>query len=195
MRNLFFFLIILSSSAAAQKMELVWGSLVQLKGQQSYDIKFRYDSMVVGNDIPEKKYLNEKKTQWEEKEPGRGEAFVKFWFSDRKDLYEPTFIQSFEKYAKVKLKDKNARYTLILKTIHTEGGWSGGPLNQPAVVDGELSVVESADTSKVIARIIFYNFDGTEFYGGDFDMMSRIQSAYQRVGKGLGDFLKRKSGK
>jgi hypothetical protein len=193
MKTLLFLLFILSSPAVAQKMKLLSGSLKSLKGQKSYAIKFRYDSMLVGTDTPEKSYLTQKKTLWEMEEPGKGYNFVRMWFDDRLELYQPAFIQSFEKYSRIELGDENAGYTLIVKTTRTEGGWSAGIVNHPGEIDGELWIVESADKTNVIARIGFYKIIGKVFYGGDFEMTGRIQSAYSVAAKGLGTFIRRKT--
>jgi hypothetical protein len=191
--SLFLFFVVLCSSATAQKLKFLSGSMDGLKDQKTYNIKFRYDSMLVGANISEKVYLADKREQWEMKEEGQGSEFVHLWFEDRKELYQPAFIENFEKYAKVKLGDRNAKYTLIVKTKHTEGGWSAGILNCPAIIDGEMWIVDSNNNNDVLAKISFTNFNGSKFYGGDFDMTGRIQSAYVLAGKGLGDFLRRKS--
>lgn len=195
MRNVLLLLFFTCQSLLAQSVKLLDGSLESLKGQQSYNIIFRYDSMLVGmaDPRPEKVFLLEVKKRWEEREPGRGSDFIQEWFEDRKLLYEPSFIQNFKQYAKVELPDTQAAYTLIVKTKHTEGGWFGGVLAHPGEIDGELWIVESADQSKVVARIAFYKFTGKIQYPGDFEMTTRIQSAYAIAGKGLGDFVKRKS--
>ena len=185
--------IIAGNNATAQKRKLLGGSLDGLKEQTSYDLKFTYDSMMIGEVVPEKQYLAEKKRDWEVKEPGKGYVFVDQWFNVREARYEPTFIKNFEKYANVKLNDKNAKYALIVKTKRTEGGWNLGITSHPGEIDGEMWVVESADHSKVIAKIGFYDFRGKISTGGDFEMTNRINSAYELAGKGLGDFIKRKS--
>ncbi|HEY5749496.1 MAG TPA: hypothetical protein VIU12_25685 [Chryseolinea sp.] len=196
MRNVFLLLLFFTSQTLlAQSVKLLAGSLKSLKGQKSYNIIFRYDSMLVGmaEPKPEKVFLLEVKKRWEEREPGRGSDFIQEWFEDRKLLYEPAFIQSFKQYAKVALPDPQAVYTLIVKTKHTEGGWFGGVIAHPGEIDGELWVVESSDPNKVVARIGFYQITGKIQYPGDFEMTTRIQSAYAIAGKGLGDFIKRKS--
>jgi hypothetical protein len=138
----FLFFMGLSSVTLAQKLKFIGGSMDGLKEQKTYDIKFRYDSMLVGADIPEKVYLADKRKQWEMKQEGQGSEFVHLWFEDRKELYQPSFIENFEKYAKVKIGDKHSKYTLIVKTKHTEGGWSAGILNCPAIIDGEMWIVD-----------------------------------------------------
>lgn len=189
-----FLVVTMSASAVAQKMKLISGSLAPLKGQKSYDILFNYDSMTVGGDgMTEKNYLRQKKNDWEAKEPGRGSDFVENWFSDRKRLYEPGFIKDFEHYSRLKLEDAAAKYTLIVNTRNTEGGWSIGVAGHPGEISGEMWVVESADKTKVIARILFFEFVGKNSAGGDFDMTWRIKSAYEVTGRWLGDFLRRKT--
>lgn len=185
--------VIVSSAVVAQQIKLLNGDLTVLKGQKSYNIIFRYDSMIVGVDTPEKRYLNEKERLWDAKEQDKGFAFVQMWFNARTDLYEPEFKKNFSKYSGAKLDDQNAPYTLIVKTIRTEGGWNGGLINSPAEIDGILWVVDSKNKSTVVAKIVFYNFRGQAARGGDFEMPYRIRDAYTRAGGGLGDFLKRKS--
>ena len=185
---------VLSTPALSQKMKLLSGSLKPLKGQKSYSIIFRYDSMTVGGDgMSEKNYLRQKKNDWEMKEPGRGSDFVEKWFADRKRLYEPGFISKFEPYSDLKLDEGSAMYTFIVNTQNTEGGWNAGVMGHPGEISGELWVVESANKSNVIAKILFFEFTGKTSYGGDFEMTQRIQSAYEVTGRWLGDFVRRKS--
>jgi hypothetical protein len=187
--------VIVSGSCVAQRRKLISGSLNGLKGQQSYDIKFTYDSMRVGDYVEETKYLAQKNRDWDLKEPGKGPAFVAQWFDDRKKRYEPAFMRGFATFNRAKLDDKNAKYTLIVKTTRTEGGWNVGVKSHPGEIDGELWVVESADQSNAIAKIGFSGILGKAAYGygSDFDVTSRIQSAYEFAGNLLGDFLKRKA--
>ncbi len=185
--------VIASTDAIAQERKLISGSLNGLKGEKSFDILFTYDSLHVGDYVPESQYLAQKNRDWELKEPGKGPAFVAQWFDDRQKLYEPAFIKGFATFNKVKLKDKNAKYTLLVKTKRMEGEWHVGIASNPVEIDGELWIVESADHRIVIAKIVFFEVLGKVGYGGDFDMTRRIQSAYEFAGKLLGDFLKRKA--
>jgi hypothetical protein len=195
MKRLTILFLFITCSAIAQNMKLLSGDISQVKGEKEFNIRFSYDSMLVGLGMNEIEYLKEKKKAWELKEEGKGILFLRVWFEDRKELYEPSFIRNFEDYSKVKLKQENSRYTLIIKTKRTEGGWSGGLIGMPGEIDGEMWIVESSDFSKIIAKVGFYNFIGSYRTGGDFEMTYRIQSAYVLAGKGLGDFLRRKSKK
>jgi len=192
MKNLLPILLILCYSASAQKIKLISGSLKDIKGQTSFAIQFSYDSMLVGKDTHEKDYLKDLRMRWEAEETGKGTAFVNKWFDDRKRLYEPSFIQNFEKFSDLKLNDSISKYTLLLKTKLTEGGWNVGVAETYAIIAGELWVVESADHTNIKAKIVFYDSRGDDFSGGDFHMTNRIKSAYESAGKWLGIFVYRK---
>jgi hypothetical protein len=186
-------LLIFTTPAIAQKMRLVSGSLKDLKDVPSFYIKFTYDSMTVGMSVPEKEYLFNVKSRWRDREAGKEEEFEKMWFDSRAKVYEPAFIKKFEDHSLRKLNDKNATYTLVLKTKQTEPGFDFGVHGQEGIIAGELWVVESADNSKVKAKIVFYDARGTNNTGGDFNMDSRITSAYSNAGKWLGIFFYKKS--
>jgi hypothetical protein len=179
--------------SSAQKIKLFEGSLEKLKGEKAYAIEFTYDNLLVGTGMPEKEYLEMKQADWESREAGKGDEFVAKWFNDRKALYEPAFVKSFEYYGYMKLNDSTARYTLIVKTKMMEGGWNVGVASHPGKIDGEMWVVESANKNNVIAKIYFLDFEGKSVTGGDFEMTSRIKSAYSVTGRWLGDFLRRKT--
>jgi hypothetical protein len=156
MRTFFFLILFSAFTTHAQKMKLLSGGVKPLKGETSFNIKFQYDSMIVGTETKERDYLTEKKYLWDQKQQGRGSDFVEMWFEDRARLYEPAFVASFEKFSERKLYDEKAKYTLILKTTRTEGGWNVGVMNHPGEIDGELWVVETADPTNVIAKVGFY---------------------------------------
>jgi hypothetical protein len=189
--RLLFIFLVLSASASAQK--LASGNLNGLKGVTSYTIKFIYDSMVIGDYMPEEKYLAQKKRDWEMKERGKGAAFIDQWFNDRQALYEPAFITNFEKYSDLELDDTNSEYTLIVKTQRTEGGWNIGIQSHPGEIEGEMWIVKSADPSQVIAKITFPKFRGDNASGGDFEMTWRISAAYAVAGRWLGNFIRKKT--
>jgi hypothetical protein len=192
MKNIVFVLFLLPLSVYAQRKEILMGNpkdLRAMRGQTSYNMVFNYDSMLVGRDLPEMLYLAEKKNVWNAREPGKGAELEKMWFADRRRRYEPTFIKNFVNVTRVNVKDSTARYTLLVKTTHTEGGWSLGVVNLPANVDVQLWVIDTADRNKVIIKMGFFNLSGLRYQGGDFEMTQRIQYAYIQAGKTLGGFF------
>lgn len=194
MKKLLLLLLFTSSAALAQKPKLISGSLEPLQGQKSYGVvSFDYDSIIIGRDIPENIFLLKKEKNWNEKEPGKGDAFIKKWFDDRTRLYEPAFISNFQKNSSIKLEDPAAKYALILKTTRIEGGWDVFAWDHAGEIDAILFIVESSDHSKVIATIGFPNIVGKAHPAGDFEMTNRIKDAYVYAGKGFGFFLKKKT--
>lgn len=189
---LLLFILVLSESGNAQKIKLKSGNFTELKGQKSFGLKFTYDSMVIGENLPEDQYLEKKKMDWNLKEEGRAAAFVTQWYEDRKQLYEPAFAKGFDKFSRKWTLDKDSKFTIILKTKRTEGGWNAGVVSHAAEIDGELWIVESENEGNIIVRIVFYDVKGKISNGGDFEMTTRIQSAYQIAGELLGFYLKRK---
>ncbi|HEY5750774.1 MAG TPA: hypothetical protein VIU12_32145 [Chryseolinea sp.] len=70
-------LLALSLAGYAQKTKIVEGSLAPLKGQKSVNTQFTYNDMLIGGkSIPEREYLEKRKGELNEKEPGRGDKFV-----------------------------------------------------------------------------------------------------------------------
>jgi hypothetical protein len=196
MKSTLLSLLLLPAAVYAQvghDIRLISGDLSPLKGQTSYHIQFDYDSIVVGTDVPEQAYLEEKRRVWEVREPGKGDAFVKKWFADRQKRYEPSFIEHFEHFCRVKLGDPQAKYTLICKTRQMEGGWDAGMATHSGEIAGELWIVETAAPSQVVARIGFSGFQGDVYSGSDFGMTARIASSYVKTGQGLGHYVRRKS--
>ena len=196
MKKLLFLFILSSHVLLAQQAhypKLLSGSIKDLKKQKSYNITFVYDSMRVGRNVQEARFLTDLEDRWKIKDPAKGPELVKKWYTDRKRLYEPAFIKSFNRYAIVDMPDEHAKYTLILKTKRTEGGWNVGVAGHPGLIDGELWVVETADPRNVIAIIGFEELMGKYDSGGDLEMGLRIESAYEFAGRILGNFVRRKS--
>jgi len=193
----FFFLFILSShvlwAQQAHYPKLLSGSMKDVKKEKSFNITFAYDSMLVGRNVDESRFLTDLEDRWKVKDPAKGAELVKKWYSDRTRLYEPAFIKSFKRYAIVEMPDVQAKYTLILKTKRTEGGWDAWVTGHSGLIDGELWVVETADPRNVVAIIGFNELMGKYDIGGDLEMGLRIESAYDFAGRVLGDFFRRKS--
>lgn len=49
--------------------------------------------------------------------------------------------------------DEKAQYTIIFHTTRTEVGYNVGVSAKPAYIDSEITVVETANPSKVVAKI------------------------------------------
>jgi hypothetical protein len=179
-----------SIATSAQKLKLKDGDLSVLKDQTSINFEFTYDNMAVGKFDTEKEYIDKKTEEYNKKEPGRGDNWAKNWVGDRKQQFEPKFIELFTKASELS-ESKTAKYTLIFKTTFTEPGFNIGVMRKNAKLNGEALIVETADKSKVIATITVENALGRTFGGYDFDTGGRIAEAYADAGKALGKFVKK----
>ncbi|PSL46762.1 hypothetical protein CLV51_103744 [Chitinophaga niastensis] len=184
----------LSLSASAQKIKLEDGELSMLKGETKINVLYTYDSLSVGKFDNEDDYINKKVTEYNKKEPGRGDTWVKAWRSDRVKRFEPKFDELFNKQGKLQVGNyKDAKYTLIFHTTFVEPGWNVGVARKKAKIDAEALIVESADKSKVLAKVTIDGAPGGTFGGYDFDTGTRLAESYAISGKKLGKFIKKKA--
>jgi hypothetical protein len=183
----------LSVVAFGQDLKVVEGDLKALKDQTSIGLKFTYENMIVGDEkTPEDEYVRKKKEEFNTKEAGRGDKWEKAWIADRSERFEPKFRELFEKYAKKQISN-TAKYTLIFNTTRTEPGWVGvGIIRRNAQIDGEALIVETANPSNVIARVLISKAPGWGGMGYDYDTGLRIQEAYAKSGKELGRLVGKK---
>jgi hypothetical protein len=185
-KPLLLFFIAFSFHSFAQKIKLTEGNLSALKGQKSINFEFTYDGIRVGKYANEKEYIEKRKTDYNAKEPGKGDKWEKDWVGDRKGRFEPRFVESFTSAGMSQKQD--AQYTLIFNTAFIEPGFNVGVARKNAYIDGVALLVATADKSKILAKLTVDNAPG-RMYGGDFDTGLRIQESYATAGKGLGRFV------
>ena len=185
------FAMAIATGISAQRIKLVEGDLSALKNEEDINTEFTYDNMRVGKYDKEAEYVSDKTESLNKKEPGRGDTWAKAWVNDRKDRFEPKFTELFEKSSKMGT-SKNAKYTLIFKTLTTEPGFNIGITRKNAEINAEVLVVETANRNKVIAKATVQKAVGRTFGGYDFDTGERLSEAYADAGKALGKFVKSK---
>lgn len=188
---LFLFSIGISLGLNAQRIKLVEGDLSVLKNEQSINTEFTYDNMRVGKYDKEADYIADKTKSLNKKEAGRGDTWAKAWIDDRTDRFEPKFNELFEKSSNMTI-SKNAKYTLIFKTLTTEPGFNIGITRKNAEINGEAWIVETANRDKVVAKATVQKALGRTFGGYDFDTGERLSEAYADAGKALGRFIMNK---
>jgi len=189
----FFLLLAVSISLGtnAQRIKLVEGDLSVLKTEQKINTEFAYENMRVGKFDKEEAYVVDKKESLNKKEAGRGDTWAKAWVSDRNARFEPKFNELFEKSSNLAI-SKNAKYTLIFKTIFTEPGFNIAITRKNAEINADVWIVETANKDKVIAKATVQKAVGRTFGGYDFDTGERLSEAYADAGKALGKFIKDK---
>jgi hypothetical protein len=156
MKKIFLLLLIaISFHGFAQKIRLTDGSVDVLKGKSALNFDFSYDGVRVGKFADENDYISKKKTEYDKKEPGKGDEWAKSWVGDRKGRYEPRFIESFGDGGFVAKAD--AEYTLIFTTTFIEPGFNIGITRRPAYIDGYAVLVATSDKGKVLAKFTVDN--------------------------------------
>ncbi len=174
----------LAANVHAQRIRVTDGSLDVLKNEKDINIEYSYDNMKVGKFDSEAEYVKSRTAELNKKESGRGDTWAKAWLADRKDRFEPKFDELFTKTADMTLANK-AKYTIIFNTTFTEPGFNVGVMKKNAYIDGEITIVETADKSKVVAKATIEKSPGRSFWGNDFDTGERISEAYAMAGKAL----------
>ena len=179
-----------SLNTIAQKIKISDGDLSVLKGETAVNIEFVYDGQSVGKFDSEKEYIQKKTAEYNEKEAGMGDRWAKNWVSDRASRFEPKFIELFQENSGMTVK-KDAKYTLVFKTLSTEPGYNIMIKRKNAEIDAEVWIVETANRNKRIATLTVSNAPGRTFGGADYDTGLRISEAYAVAGKRLGNFIKK----
>ncbi|MEO5681894.1 MAG: hypothetical protein ABIQ88_04590 [Chitinophagaceae bacterium] len=184
----------LFSGIYAQKINILEGDLAALKGEKSINTEFTYENVSVGKFKTEAEYVNKKTEEYNKKEAGKGDKWAKDWVADRTGNFDRKFNELFEKHSNIIVTSakKGAKYTLIYKTIFIEPGYNIYISRKNAETDAEVWIVESANPSKVIAKLEVKNAKGRTFGGNDYASGERIAECYADAGKALGKFVKNK---
>lgn len=177
--------------AFAQKFKVKDGSLAAIKGISKMNLIFDYSEMGVGKFKAEADYIEKKKGEYNKKDPGKGDKWEKDWIADRTERYAPQFTELFNKSSdNIKVGEyPNEKYTLVVKTLHTEPGFNIAISRKNAEIEGEILVVETNNPSNIILRMTFEKAVGRSFGGYDYDTGFRIQEAYADLGKALGRYM------
>lgn len=178
----------------AQNVDLASGDFEKLKGEKTINIEFNYDKFGVGDYGREKDYVKRKVEEYNAKEPGSGDKWALEWVADRKEKYEPRFIELFTKYAEMTL-DTAAKYTLIFKTSFIEPGFQIAIKKKPGEVEGTALFVETANRNKKIASVSVERGGSGMFKGASFDTGGRIAEAYGGAAKKIGMLVKKETSK
>lgn len=187
--NLLLAVFLLGLHANAQKVKTTSGSDDILKPESSINIEFTYDNITVGKYNNEQDYITAKKEEYNKKEAGKGDAWAASWKNDRESRYEPKFLELFKETSGMSV-TKDAKYTMIVKTVSIEPGWNIGISRKNAQIDLEVWIVETANKTNKLASFTISNVPGGTAFGYDFDTGLRISEAYAKAGKSLGKSLK-----
>jgi hypothetical protein len=184
--------LMIAAGSYGQRIKMIEGDLSPLRNETKINTEFVFENMRVGKFDKESDYVAKKTEDYNKKEPGKGDQWAKDWVSDRHHLFEPKFNELFERESEMSVSSKHdARYTLIYKTTSMEPGYNIYITRKNAETDAEVWIVESANPSKVIAKISVENAKGRTFGGNDYDTGVRLAECYADAGKYLGKFMRK----
>jgi len=176
-------------SINAQDVDISKGDLKFLKEEKSINIELTYDKMTVDGS-KEADFIKEKTAQYNAKEAGTGNTWAIKWQEDKKMRFEPKFILGYTNLSGMTV-DSTAKYTLIFNTKAMEPGYSVGVSKRNAGIDGTVIIVETANRSKILAKLSVERPGENMFRGAAFDAGSRIADAYYLSGQKVGKFVKK----
>jgi hypothetical protein len=185
----FSFILLASFTTLGQKIRVKEGDRDVLKNETTVNIELTYENMSVGKYNKEQDYINAKKGDYNKKEPGKGDTWAKRWEDDKESKFEPNLKDLFEQTSNMKI-SRGAKYTLIFHTTSIEPGFDIGFTRKSANIDAEVTIVETANKSKVVTKLTLEKAPGRTFFGNDYDTGERISEAYARAGKELARYLK-----
>ena len=157
----------------AQSIVMTSGTIDFIKDQQVIQFTFSYDEMLVGK-LTESEYVDKKSSEYNAKEEGKGDQWKAAWYGDRKERFEPKFLELFDKYM-----------SEVGITAGTEGA-------QYASVDLSCKV-KKIETGEQVASIRIRNASANNFWGTDFTSGYRVQETYAKAGRELAKFFIKKA--
>ncbi len=186
-------ILLITGASQAQKINEGDKSLSFLKGQTKFNIEYVYDGMTVGKKT-EADYKKEKIDYYNGKQPGKGDRWAEKWVNSRSAVYEPMFEELINKMlfkgktnATAAKNTKDAKYTILVKTIMMEPGFNSMVMKVNPYCDIEISYVEIS-SGKVLAKGFMNNVQGIVVNDNDwdFDPSNRIKECYAKAGKTVG---------
>lgn len=182
--------LLFSISGFSQEVDIMKGELIFLKDEKTINIEFTYEKMMVGDDGKEENYIKRKTTELNAKEAGTGDTLAIKWQEDKQMRYEPKFILGFTNLSGMTV-NKDAKYTMIFNTKALEPGYSIGVSKRNAGIDGTVTIVETANRTKILAKLMVERPEENKFRGAAFDAGSRIADAYYLSGQKVAKFIKK----
>ena len=191
-------LVFFTANLNAQKIKVVTGELSSFKGLTEINVEYDYSEMAVGKYKTEEAYIEKKKKEYNDDEPGKGDKWEEEWHADKENTYQMKFEQLFNL---VMLSEEtgmevgffpSSDYTLIVKTTFLEPGFNIGIQRKDASINVELMLVNTEEPENIIVQVNMDKVPGRGAMGGDFDVEYRIGEAYAKCGKELAQYIYKK---
>ena len=153
---------------------------------------------VNGGKSTEGEYVNKKVKEYDAQKEGKGDKWKARWIDNRKERFQPKFEELFNETSdgiNISESPDSSRYTLIVKTVFLEPGFSAmsglEDYEVPASVNFEFAFVETANSENIVAELYVNRVSGNQIAGAAFDVGPFIVKSYAEAGKMLGKFIKR----
>lgn len=180
----------ITSVTSAQRYDILSGDFKNLKGISEYNVVFDYSNLKVAGFDTEEAFLKDKMDKRKNVE-GKAEKFKEDWFSNRKLIYEPKYMDYFNKRfvnGEVKISENNlAKYTMKVKVAWIYPGYTAEPAKMTAIV----TFYETNNPTNILMEVKFDKLIGIEV--GVFANVEseRITGAYEKLAKNLTLQMKR----
>ena len=176
-----------------QEIEILSGSAKYFKKASCYFIQFDYSDLKIGGYENEAAYIAYMREDAELRRKSADEWEQK-WFDDRKTVFEPKFLELYDKYAgsKIKLdqKTKEQKFVLKLHTQFIEIGFNRNFKESPTYINVIVTISDKNSTEEplVISMKYVIGKEAMSSYSADF---RRIEEAYAKCGKELARYMKK----
>ena len=176
-----------------QEIEILSGSAKYFKKASSYFIQFDYSDLKIGGYENEAAYIAYMREDAELRRKSADEWEQK-WFDDRKTVFEPKFLELYDKYAgsKIKLdqKTKEQKFVLKLHTQFIEIGFNRNFKESPTYINVIVTISDKNNIEEplVISMKYVIGKEAMSSYSADF---RRIEEAYAKCGKELARYMKK----
>ncbi|MCX8534457.1 hypothetical protein [Chryseobacterium luquanense] len=195
MKKIFLFLFVAVSTTilAQDKLTIESGNLSFLKGQTEVNVERNYGSpLFQAENFTETEYLDRRhKETVAKKSEVAWKTWIDTWEQHVETIWTEKFIEGLNKSKKIKFaQNVETKYTLIIHPKWMYAGWQGF-VTQPGKLSAEITIVETANPSNVLATLKGDKIEGTGSkvdYGMEY---GRISAAYEKTGKEFGKELKK----
>jgi hypothetical protein len=195
MKKIFLFLFVAMSTTifAQNKLTIESGNLSFLKGQTEVNVERNYGSpLFQADNFTETEYIERRHKETVAKKGEEAwKKWIETWEQHVENIWTEKFIEGLNRSKKIKFaQNVETKYTLIIQPKWMYAGWSGF-VTQPGKLTAEITIVETANPSKILAKFIGDKIEGV---GSKVDYSmeyGRIAAAYEKTGKEFGKELKK----
>ena len=175
-----------------QKIEILSGNPKYYKNAKSYHLQFDYSNLKVGEYADEQSYIDYMKDDAEKRKKNSSDAWEKKWYNDRKDIFQPKFIELFNQSSAYSIDIdtvfKNQKYVLHVDTRFIEIGFNRNFEKSPTYINVIVTIYELNNSQEPLTISMSY-IQGNEVFNSYSPDFRRIEEAYAKCGKELKKFI------